>query len=61
MNDDIYEIVLKIVKGEFDTPVANRSRVEKSAIINHYRKKDRWSVKEENGVFILLLGKRITN
>ena len=43
MNEDIYKVILQITLGNFSKPVKERSTVERSAIVHHYRYRGRWS------------------
>ena len=43
LKEEECEILLKLCKGEFSVPVANRSNLQKSAIIKFWRNREKFS------------------
>ena len=56
MPDEIYDVVLQCVKGDFNVEVSQRSRAQRSALVRYWRNRDWLSV--SNGV-LYLGGKRV--
>ena len=56
MDDQIYEIILRLELGKFKKPVNERTTQEKSAIVRRHRYKGRWSVELIQGRHVLMLG-----
>ena len=57
MNDGIYDVIMKIESGNFKSAVKDRSKLERSAYIHHWRYRGRWSVEIKDSEQILLLGR----
>ncbi len=47
MSDETYNVILKALKGEFKVPVAERSRIERSALIQLWRKRQHYALSED--------------
>ena len=45
MSDEQYDIIVKLVQGTFQVPCAERSQVERTALIRFYRNRERFTVK----------------
>ena len=58
MNDGIYDVIMKIESGNFKSAVKDRSKLERSAYVHHWRYRGRWSVEIKDSEQILLLGKQ---
>ena len=43
VTDEEYEILLKLCKGEFSVPIADRSKLQKSTIIKFWRNREKFS------------------
>ena len=47
MNKDVYEVIVKKLKGEFNVPVNERTRVQQTALVRLWRNKDLYSLNED--------------
>lgn len=48
MDEETYDVILKLLKGEFNVPVASRTIVQRNAIIRFWRNRDQFSM-DDNG------------
>lgn len=56
MDEETYDVILKLLKGEFNVPVASRTRVQRTAIIRFWRNRDQFSM-DDDGQTVLCNGK----
>lgn len=47
MSDETYDVILKALKGEFNVPVAQRSRTQRSALIQLWRNRQHYALSED--------------
>ena len=57
MDKSIYDVIMKIESGNFKTAVKDRSKLERSANVHHWRYRGRWSVEIKDSEQILPLGR----
>lgn len=58
MAEDVYEVIVKKLKGEFNVPVSERTRVQKNALVRLWRNRNLYSLSED-GEFLLCAGKPV--
>ena len=56
--DDIYEALIKIVEGESQPPVKERTKAQRSANVRYWRAGGQITLKEENGKKVLYFQRR---
>ena len=56
VSEETYNVLLKLCKGEFFVPVANRTNIEKAAVIKYWRNKGTFSFE---GNILLHDGKKV--
>lgn len=47
MDDETYSVILKVLKGEFDVPVADRTKTQRSARVRVWNNRDRHSLSDD--------------
>ena len=58
ISDEMYDALIKLVKGEALPPVKERSRAEKSAFVRYWRSKGNIALQRQNGKEVLYLKDR---
>ena len=58
MSDETYNVILKLLKGEYHVPVEARSTTERSAIVRYYRNKHLYTLSDD-GQAIMCGGKLV--
>ena len=56
MADETYSVILKVLKGEFDVPVADRTKTQRAALVRAWRHRHQYSLSDD-GKSILCNGK----
>ena len=51
IDDDEYELIKLLVKGQFSKPIKERTRKEKNAVIKFWRNKSKFEVKEDGKLY----------
>ena len=51
LDDDEYELIKLLMKGEFRKPIKERTRKEKSVVIKFWRNKTKFELKEDGKLF----------
>ena len=59
VSEEECEILVNLVKGEFNTPVKERKRLKKNAIIKFWRAKSKYTVDNSMQTILLYNGKRV--
>ncbi|RXN00644.1 SCAN domain-containing protein 3 [Acipenser ruthenus] len=58
MSDETYDVILKALKGEFNVPVAQRSRTQRAALVRLWRNRQLYALSED-GQAITFAGKLV--
>lgn len=47
MSDETYDVILNALKGEFNIPVAERSRIQRAALVRLWRNRQHYALSED--------------
>jgi len=59
IDDDKYETLLLLVKGNFHVPVAQRTRSQKSAVVQFWRRKELFTLQNEETPTLYFNGRKV--
>ena len=59
VDDDKYETLLLLVKGKFHVPVAERTRSQKSAVVQFWRRKEMFTLGNEESPTLYFNGRKV--
>ena len=55
MKKEMYDIILEVMLGTFNVPVKSRTAIQKNALIQYWRHKDKFSLMEKPDGSLMLL------